>query len=268
MKCQKSLFVSSFALALLLGVGVSAQAKEWEQSLVVNFRKPGDLYDKTPKWGFSKDSLVEVDGYATDFSVWEISQYCICDVGFASCNNQLNHFNFFEYDQNCWKVVSVDGLKAGTALDLNDTAVFKMADDRDGTVLHDSYVFDEKDNSKIDTNYFVYQKDSTYYALCQYITVYDSSKSWKYESVIGLPAFFVHQCIFQDDGTPTFSKIPMYTGELPQGEPVKPPSVIAKSMHKKVEPNVDRKPYLVNGQSAKKNSASGIRVKKERVYRQ
>ena len=272
MKCQKSLFVSSFALAVLLGSGVSAQAKEWEQSLVVNLTRHdvhGPIYGYT-RWGFSKDSLVVdssgVVGKGTTF--WQVDESCVCGFIFGGCGYYLYHWNFFDYDQSFWNVVLGDSLKVDVALDLNDTMSFVEVAHY-GSDLLESYKFSEKYGSSAnDTNYFVYRKDSTYYALCQYITVYNSSIDYGDETETGIPAYFVNQCVFQDDGTPTFSKIPMYTGELPQGEPVKPPSVIAKSMHKKVEPNVDRKPYLVNGQSAKKNSASGIRVKKERVYRQ
>ena len=269
MKRQKNLFVSSFvtAFGLLLGLGTNALAKEWEQSVVI----PLSSYNasgNSSQWAFSKDSLV-VESYSEEKSYWHVGESCVCDFMLGSCGYYLEHWWFFEQNQSFWNVVQVDGMKAGSALDLNDTATFVEATYRDGTTLTESYKFSEKRGSSAnDTNYFVYRKDSTYYALCQYITVYNSSMNNWDETETGIPAYFAHQCIFQDDGTATFSKIPMYTGELPEGKPVDPPSVVAKPMRKKVEPNVDRKPYLVNGQSARKNSASGIRVEKERVYRQ
>lgn len=274
MKYQKSLFVSGFAMAfgLLLGLGTNALAKEWEQSLVVNLTRHdvhGPIYGYT-RWGFSKDSLV-VDSSGVvgkGITYWQVDESCVCGFLFGGCGYYLYHWNFFDYDQSFWNVALVEGLKAGIALDLNDTTAFAEITYY-GSDLLESYKFSEKRGSSAnDTNYFVYRKDSTYYALCQYITVYNSSIDNKGEMEEGVPAYFAHQCIFQDDGTPTFSKIPMYTGELPEGKPVDPPSVVAKPMRKKVEPNVDRKPYLVNGQSAKKNSASGARVEKERVFRQ
>ena len=272
MKCRKSLFVSSFALAVLLGAGVSAQAKEWEQSLVINLTRHevGEPTYGYTKWGFSKDSLVEIEpGVAIEGTYWNVNETCVCNIiRFGACELFLEHWNFFELDQNYWNVVLGDSLKAGVALDLNDTTAF-VATPSSKSSLIDTYKFTSKEGSTAnDTNYFVYRKDSTYYALCQYITVYNRSKNWSDDTETGFPAYFVHQCIFQDDGTPTFSKIPMYTGELPEGKPVDPPSVVAKPMRKNVGPNVDRKPYLVNGQSARKNSASGVRVEKERVYRQ
>ena len=271
MKCRKSLFVSSFALALLLGAGVSAQAKEWEQSLVVNLtrhevREPTYGYTK---WGFSKDSLVEkgTDVASGEITYWQVNETCVCGISFGACELFLEHWNFFDLDQSYWNVVLDDSLKAGVALDLNDTTAF-VATPSSKSSLIDTYKFTSKEGSTAnDTNYFVYRKDSTYYALCQYITVYNRSKNWSDDTETGFPAYFVHQCIFQDDGTPTFSKIPMYTGELPQGRLIDLPSVVAKPVRKKVEP-VANKPYLVNGKSANKNSASGIRVEKERVYRQ
>lgn len=274
MKRQKNLFVSSFvtAFGLLLGLGTNALAKEWEQSLVVNLTRHdvhGPIYGYT-RWGFSKDSLV-VDSSGVvgkGITYWQVDESCVCGFMFGGCGYYLYHWNFFDYDQSFWNVARVDGLKAGTALDLNDTTAFAEITYY-GSDLLESYKFSEKRGSSAnDTNYFVYRKDSTYYALCQYITVYNSSMNNWDETETGIPAYFAHQCIFQDDGTATFSKIPMYKGELPEGKPVDPPSVVAKPMRKKIEPNVDRKPYLVNGQSARKNSASGIRVEKERVYRQ
>ena len=278
MNRQKSLLACTMALGLLLGLGTTAQAKEWEQSLVVSlsgYKANGEYF----QWGFSKDSLAtEIDHGKQSY--WYVSESCVCSFMLGACSYSLQDHSFFEYDQGFWNVVEGDSLKAGVALDLNDTTAFiNIAANvvyRSGSSLTESYKFSEKRGSTVnDTNYFVYRKDSTYYALCQYITVYNrsidvyhSSTDNRDESELGVPAYFAHQCIFQDDGTPTFSKIPMYAGELPAGKYVDPPSVVAKPMRKKVEPNVDRKPYLVNGRSAKRNSASGIRVEKERVYRQ
>lgn len=267
MNRQKSLLACTMALGLLLGLGTTAQAKEWEQSLVVplsGYKANGQYF----QWGFSKDSLATEINHGKD-SYWYVSESCVCSFMLGACSYTLQDYSFFEYDQAFWNVVQGDSLKTGVALDLNDTAAFINAAYRNGSSLTESYKFSEKRGSaENDTNYFVYRKDSTYYALCQYITVYNSSIDNRDETELGVPAYFVHQCIFQDDGTPTFSKIPMYTGELPEGKYVDPPSVVAKPMRKTVEPNVDRRPYLVNGRSARKNSASGVRVEKERVYRQ
>ena len=271
MNKQKSLLTCTMALGLFLGLETTAQAKEWEQSLVVNLTRH-EVHEPTygyTKWGFSKDSLVEIEpGVAIEGTYWQVDESCVCGISFGACELFLVHWNFFDFDQNYWNVVFGDSLKAGVTLGLNDTTAFAEITYY-GSDLLESYKFSEKRGSSAnDTNYFVYRKDSTYYALCQYITVYNSSMDNWDETETGIPAYFAHQCIFQDDGTATFSKIPMYTGELPEGKPVDPPSVVAKPMRKKVEPNVDRKPYLVNGQSARRNSASGVRVEKERVYRQ
>lgn len=268
MNKQKSLLTCTVALGLLLGLGDNAQAEEWEQTFRVDLSRHevGDPVWGFTRWGFSKDSIVE--GYSNKHSTWEFYESCVCGFMFGSCGYDLISYNFFDYDQHFWNVTSKDGLKEGTALDLADTAIFKQADttigNRDGSSLVESYVFKLKDNDRIDTNYFVYQKDTTYYALCQYITVYD----WSPSTNEGVPRYIAHQCIFQNDGTPTFSKIPMYSGELPEGKLIQPPSVVSKPIGKTVQPNGIKKPYLVNGQSAKGNSSSGIRVEKERVYRQ
>ena len=268
MNKQKSLLTCTMALGLLLGLGTTAQAKEWEQSFMVNLSRHDekDAALGYTQWGFSKDSVVE--GYSAKHSSWEFHESCVCGYFlFGSCGYELISYDFYDYDQHFWNVISKDGLKEGAALDLADTTLFKQADEvghKKGGSLYDSYVFELKDNDRIDTNYFVYQKDTTYYALCQYITVYD----WSPSTNEGIPHYMAHQCIFQNDGTPTFSKIPMYSGELPEGNLIQPPSVVSKPMGKTVQPNGIKKPYLVNGQSAKGNSSSGIRVEKERVYRQ
>lgn len=268
MNKQKSLLTCTMALGLLLGLGTNAQAKEWEQTFTVDLRIYTDdltSYEES-KWGFSKDSLVE--GFSDEtYSHWTVNQFCVCDVMFGSCNNVLSHYDFYDYDQHFWNVVSKDDLKGGTALDLTDTAVFELADHKDGTSLYDSYVFKSKDNAQPDTNYFVYQKDSTYYALCQYITVYDSNARSD-EVPRGVPAYYVHQCVYQNDGTPTFSKIPMYSGELPESRLIYSPRTVTQPLRKKIKNGVANKPYLIDGRSAKGYSSSGVRVEKERVYRQ
>ena len=266
MRNLKHLVLPGLAVAFVFGLG-STQAKEWEQSFTVNLRIYTDdlkTYEES-KWGFSKDSLVE--GYSDEtYSHWTVNRFCVCDVMFGDCNNVLSHYQFSEFDQHFWKVVSKDGLKNGTALDLTDTALFKQADHTDGTSLYDSYVFESKDNAQPDTNYFVYQKDSTYYALCQYITVYDSNARSD-EVPRGVPAYYIHQCIYQNDGTPTFSKIPMYSGKLPESRLIYSPRTIIQPLHRNVKDDVVNKSYLINGRSAKGKSAMGVRVEKARVYR-
>lgn len=268
MNKQKSLLTCTMALGLLLGLGTNAQAKEWEQTFTVDLRIFSDVTPglEEAKWGFSKDSLVE--GYSDGtYTYWSVNQFCVCDVLFGSCNNVLSHYEFSKYDQHFWNVISKAGLKEGSALDLTDTAAFRQADHMDGSSLYDSYVFESKDNAQSDTNYFVYQKDSTYYALCQYITVYDSNARID-ETPRAVPAYYVHQCIYQNDGTPTFSKIPMYSGELPESKLINSPRTVTQPLRKKIKDGVVNKPYLINGRSAKGYSSSGIRVEKERVYRQ
>ena len=260
MKYQKRLLMSGLALSFLFGLGAS-QAKEWEQSYVVNLnRQNGDL----PRWGFSKDSIV--GEYSEKYSTWHVSEFCVCDFMRGDCNHVLSHYDFFDFDQNFWKVSSKDGLKAGAALDLKDSSLFYETSRRDASTLFDSYVFESKKEASLDTNYFVYKKDSSYYALCQYITVYDTvvlrGGGTEYD-----PAYFAHQCIFQNDGTPTFSKIPEYSGELPKGKKVQPSSGFANSIRKPIRVDAVRKPYLVNGQSAKGLSAKGVRVEGDRIYR-
>ena len=269
MNKQKSLLSYILALGMLLGLGINAQAEEWEQTFTVDLGMHGQVgtFFDEPKWGFSKDSLVE--GYSAKYSVWEISQSCICSVLMGPCDHFLVNYDFFEYDQEVWHVSLKDGLKEGVALDLSDSSAFEKRYSRDGKTLHDGpYVFENKEDAQIDTNYFVYRKDSTYYALCQYITVYDSVVSRQDEDRGGNPAYYVHQCIYQNDGTPTFSKIPMYSGELPESLQIDPPRTFARSIRKKVKDGVANKPYLINGRSAKGYSSSGIRVEKERIYRQ
>lgn len=268
MRNLKQLIMSGLAVAFVIGLG-SIQAKEWEQTFTVDLGMHGNVgtYFGAPKWGFSKDSLVE--GYSDQFSYWAVNQYCICSVHSESCNHTLNNYSFFDYDQDVWYVSLKDGLKEGVTLDLNDSSVFEKKSSRDGHVLSDGpYIFENKDNAQADTNYFVYRKDSTYYALCQYITVYDSVTSSFNESYQGgIPAYYVHQCIYQNDGTPTFSKIPMYSGVLPEAKPIRW-SGVSKPIGRTAPLTKNMKSYLVNGRTAKGKSAMGIRVGKERVYRQ
>ena len=250
---KKKLLAPVLAASVLLGLGIS-QAKEWEQSLLV------DAKSYLSQWGFSKDSLVE--GFSENYSSWNVNESCVCGFMYGDCYYDIQHFSFFEYDQTFWNVVSGERLKAGVPLDLKDTSTFAEAKNRDGTSLTESYVYSTKNGAANDTNYFVYRKDSSYYALCQYITVYDSSRSG-----VGSPAYLAHQCIFQDDGTPTFSKIPAYSAELPKGRLVEPRSGAFNPIRRETKPRVTDKSYLVNGKSAKGQSAIGIRVEKERVYR-
>ena len=269
MNKQKSSLTCTLALGLLLGLGTNAQAEEWEQTFTVDLGMHGEVgtFFGHPVWGFSKDSLVE--GYSRKYSTWEVNQSCICYVGLGSCSHSLENYEFFEYDQEVWRVASKDGLKEGFALDLSDSSVFEKRYSRDGTSLLDGpYVFENKKNAQIDTNYFVYRKDSAYYVLCQYITVYDSVVSRYEEQQGGIPAYYVHQCIYQNDGTPTFSKIPMYSGDLPKSLLIDPPSTFVRPLRRKVKEDVVNKPYLIDGRSAKGNTSIGIRVEKERVYRQ
>lgn len=268
MNKQKSLLSCTMALGLLLGFGTHAQAEEWEQTFTVDIGVSSDnlkSYEES-KWGFSKDSLVSGASDET-YSHWSVNQFCLCDVVFGSCNNVLSHYDFIKYDQHFWNVLSKDSLKAGSALDLTDTALFKQADHIDGYSLYDSYAFESKDDTQPDTNYFVYQKDSTYYALCQYITVYDSNAQSE-GNPGAVPAYYIHQCIYQNDGTPTFSKIPMYSGELPESRLVNPPRTYVLPISKKVEERVVNKRYQIDGRSAKGLSSRGVRVEKGRVYRQ
>ena len=63
MNKQKSLLTCTMALGLFLGLETTAQAKEWEQSLVINLTRH-EVHEPTygyTKWGFSKDSLVEIE---------------------------------------------------------------------------------------------------------------------------------------------------------------------------------------------------------------
>ena len=258
MKRQKSLLIPGLALGLLLGSGISAQAKEWEQSFVVDLDAK-NLSSAT--WGFSRDSLVSESGKG--YSSWSVYAGCVCGFGFGACSYEIVSYNFYDYDQNLYDVVLKDGLKSGIALDLTDTSVFKEMTNRDGGSIYDSYHYSLKENFENDTNYFVYKKDSTYYALCQYITVYDKAS----RTNEGVPGYFAHQCVFQDDGTPTFSKIPMFTAELPEARLIEPYSVVTPPALEKVAPGTINKQYLINGRPAKRNSASGIRVEKGRSYR-
>lgn len=258
MKSQKSLLIPSLTLGLLLGSGISAQAKEWEQSFVVDLNAKNT---SSMTWGFSRDSLVAES--SRNYSSWTVYAGCVCGFGFGACSYEIVSYNFYGFDQNLYDVVLKDGLKSGTPLDLTDTNVFKEMTNRDGEAMYDSYHYSLKENVENDTNYFVYKKDSTYYALCQYITVYDKAS----RTNEGVPGYFAHQCIFQDDGTPTFSKIPTFSAPLPESRLIEPYSIVASPVRKMLAPGSVNKQYLINGQPAKRNSASGIRVEKGRTYR-
>ena len=268
MRNLKCLVLSGLAATFVLGVG-STQAKEWEQSFTVDLSRHevGDPVWGYSRWGFSKDSLVE--GYSDKYSTWEVYESCVCGFFmFGSCGYDLISYNFFDYDQHFWKVVESEKLNAGKALDLTDSSVFENANHQNGSSLHDSYEFSMKKGLDPDTNYFVFKKDSSYYALCQYITVYDTVHNYNDDHADeGFPMYFVHQCIYQDDGTPTFSKIPSYSGKLPVVKTVIPPTPIVKTVRNRNKVKPVAKPYLVNGRSANGNSANGVRVEKECVYR-
>lgn len=260
MENQKNILKSSLALALLFGLGVS-QAKEWEQSFVADLDRNSWL---RPEWGFSKDSIESKPGKG--YSTWKVDVTCVCGFVYGSCESNLLHDNFNGYEQNFWRVISKDALKAGAALDLNDSSAFKDESPRNSYVFFESYNYSNKLEAENDTNYFVYKKDSSYYALCQYITVYDTVV-YRGGKVNYIPGFFAHQCIYQDDGTPTFSKIPAFSGTLPEGKKFDAPTGFANPVRKPTRVNVPRKPYLVNGQSASGLTAKGVRVEGDQIYR-
>lgn len=266
MRNLKRLVLSGLAATFVLGGG-STQAKEWEQSFMVDLSRHevGNPVWGYSRWGFSKDSLVE--GYSDKYSTWEVYESCVCGFfSFGGCGYDIIDYSFYEYDQDFWKVVEPEKLNAGKALNLTDSSVFEKANHNNGGSLHDSYEYSMKKGLDPDTNYFVFKKDSSYYALCQYITVYDSVYDY-YSDLTGFPAFFVHQCVFQDDGTPTFSKIPLYSGNFPETKRQEPRSIISQLVRKSNGLKPVARPYFVNGRSAKDNSAMGVRVEKERIYR-
>ena len=102
--------------------------------------------------------------------------------------------------------------------------------------------------------------------MCQYVTVYDTVV-YRWGETDYIPGFFAHQCIFQDDGTPTFSKIPAFSGVLPEARKIEGPTGFANPVRKPTRVNAPRKPYLVNGQSASGLTAKGVRVEGDRIYR-
>ena len=261
MRNLKHLFLSGLAVAFMFGFATT-QAKEWEQSYIVNLRESVNGY-RGVVWGFSKDGIV--GDYGKGYSIWETSTSCVCGIDMGSCFYELKNYDFFEFDQKFWNVVSKEGLKEGSPLDLNDTSAFNDASSHKAYSLTDSYQYSIKGSTENDTTYFVYKKDSSYYALCQYITVYDTVYGYV-KTGMGFPAFFVHQCVFQDSGSPTFSKIPSYTGVLPESERVVPSSRLVKTPRNRNNAKAAAK-YLVNGRSANGISANGVRVEKERIYR-
>ena len=256
---QKNILKLSIALALLFGLGIS-QAKEWVQSYVADLNS--DSWQSS-KWGFSKDSIENKPGKG--YSTWNVNVTCVCgiDLDHGNCYAYLDHYGFYDYEQNFWSVVSKDALKAGNALNLNDSSAFK---DESRNILLETYVYSNKLDAENDTNYFVYKKDSSYYALCQYVTVYDTVV-YRWGETDYIPGFFAHQCIFQDDGTPTFSKIPALSGVLPEARKIEGPTGFANPVRKPTRVNAPRKPYLVNGQSASGLTAKGVRVEGDRIYR-
>lgn len=255
----KHLILTELAIVSLIGLG-SIQAKEWEQSYVADINSNSW---KSAEWGFSKDSIESKPG--KDYSIWQIGVSCICRIDFGSCEADLVHYGFYEYEQNFWSVISKDALRAGTALDLNDSSAFIDESLRNSYILYESYNFSNKLEAENDTNYFVYKKDSSYYALCQYITVYDTVV-YRSGKINYIPGFFAHQCIFQNDGSPSFSKIPAFSGVLPEARKFDAPTGIANPVRKPARASATCKPYLVNGQSANGLTAKGVRVEGDRIY--
>lgn len=236
-----------FALVFCLAVGLFA--KEWEQTIVI---EPS----KNHEWGFGSHGINDSTGV---MAYWYSYEACLCDVSVGGCSFVL--FWEGDYDQRdnfneaFWGVQSVESLTTNSALNLDDTSCFDLGS---------SYVYEQKPTVENDTAYFVYKKDSSYYALCQYITVYDTVNGR--DEIYGIPAYYAHQCVYQDDGTPTFSKIPMFTEELP------------KSSRKDINWSIPkRRPeyrtdfrnglFLINGASSGRNRASHVQVEAGRVTR-
>lgn len=234
-------------------------AKEWEQTIVID-----PIAGQS--WGFGENGIY----YGYDSYIhWYVSEACVCDmVVIGGCQLSLYMNAPRDADEKFWRVLSTDSLVAGKTLNLDDTTSFKLSSNRSEYSGDDTYVFNRKSPIENDTAYFVYQKSSSYFALCQYITVYDVVDSR--EDGEGIPAHFAHQCVYQDEGTPTFSKIPMFADVLPESKFADIDrwsgfnGDFAEPRPRKTSEN---KTYLVNGKRNKGNQASHVNVEYGRTSR-
>lgn len=250
-------------LAAVFCLAVSLFAKEWEQSFVVTLFE--DYYSSY--WAFGDEGLFDQDWEKlNEGAYWVTYETCVCDFAIGDCLRSLYFHKPDKIDDQFWRVKSMDSLVAGKVLDLEDTAVFDPSSYRDADIFFDTYFMESKDSVKNDTNYFVYRKDSSYYALCQYITVYDTLKE-RGGHERGIPSYYAHQCVYQDDGTPTFSVVPAYTDSLPAARRVDYSRWnIGTDIPIKKESSGEVL-YQINGTRSAGNKHSRVNAEKGRVVR-
>jgi len=134
---------------------------------------------------------------------------------YLAFNDESCAFRMFIYDSgnnfgdSVWIQKKPNRFLSNEALPLRDTAAFIVPLMTTGYSLYGGkgFVLDQYSltdytsvNTLLDSVYFVYKKDTSYYAYCLYVQSYDC---WS----------FLFQCEFQDDGTTEFA--PFETVEYP-----------------------------------------------------
>jgi len=174
------------------------------------------VYGDSPNWYFGDDGLITNYLIPKSGYYWDLNEACLCTVSSGGCSYSLNAYQTGTSD-SIWTVKSGEWFSAGQPLALNDTTLFANENGEDLDNRDPVYKFDSKNNTDNDTAYFVYKNGSSYYALCQYIAVYDSILV-RDVFARGIPSHYVHSCAYQDDGTPTFSALPAFEGKLPESK--------------------------------------------------
>src|SRR5574344_2027971 len=185
----------------------------------------------------------------------------VLEPPWLNCYFNMKYYSKTDDNNSIW-IQKKGGFLFNDSLDLQDTNLFifpPIEKDSHFYELDKGFLLEDYSTSKNNTDsvYFVYKKDSSYYAYCLYV---QSKRCFT----------FLFQCTFQDDGSTQFESFdvleeypyklyritPMHGGD--RGEECMTKSQYEKYMPIPLLPNVKKEnkrttPYLVNGTPSESN---------------
>lgn len=209
---------------------------------------------ENPKY-HSRDEIKQTDYFSGNERTYGS---CLVTYNNANCIFNLYYYTKTEHNNSIW-IQKNNGFLFSDSLDLQDTNFFIVPsiekvtffDETDMGFLLENYSISE---GRLDSVYFIYKKDSLYYAYC----LYTQSKEC---------LTFLFQCTFQDDGSTQFEPFEMVDYPYPYYGPHKvdysSSECMTKSEYEKYMPipvlskvkkqNKHSTPYLVNGTPSESN---------------
>lgn len=212
------------------------------------------IIGENPKY-HSRDEIKQTDYFSGNERTYGS---CLVTYNNANCIFNLYYYTKTEHNNSIW-IQKNNGFLFSDSLDLQDTNFFIVPsiekdtffDETDMGFLLENYSISE---GRLDSVYFIYKKDSSYYAYC----LYTQSKEC---------LTFLFQCTFQDDGSTQFEPFETVEYPYPYYGPHKvdysSSECMTKSEYEKympipLLPNVKKEnkkstPYLVNGTPSESN---------------